>query len=371
MSYPVTERFKIEIKQSHVMKTRIDILANDIVELTMDTITEGQMTEDRDQDVRRRSNFTAVDEHFTLTPKDATSLLAPFGNEYRAYRGVLYADGTEELIPQGVFGITDSNIGDTGDKLDIKCEGLDRSANVRRARFRDTFHVLAGTPVETAVLNVLTAVGINYSTILTPGGNFTTPLMVWDAGDDPWNAIQRLATSCGSEVLFDVDGTLLLRPFPNYSGAKVDWVAEEGSDSTLLYLNRRMQRDDVANWVVVTGESPDNEDFIPRGEAYDNNSSSPTYAYGKFGIVVKRVTAREVTTNEQAAAMAQQLLAESLGKYEYVSLLSTSNPAMQVGDLVHVKRERALMDGLVVLDQVSQPFVATRGTQAITRQKPI
>jgi len=370
MPYPVSQRFKDTVLISHVIKSRVDILVDGIVEYTLETMTEGQVTSDFEQDSRGKANFTAVDEDGTLTPVDAASLLTPYGNEFQASRGIVYEDGTEEMVPLGIFGITSSEIQDPGPSLEIRCEGADRSDKIKRSKFRDTFSIAAGASIPDALLAIMGFIGVDFPTRLTPMEEQTTAKMVYDIGADPWEAMQQLATTCSCDLRFAYDGALELIALPTYDLMEPDWEFTDGENGNLLAVTRNLGSNDVSNWIVVTGENTGNTTSVPKGEAFDNNPDSPTYVYGKYGIVLEHVVDRGAVNNAQAQLIAQHMLQDRLGLVESVTGYFLCNPAVQVLDLVRVDRSPSkLEDVLIIVDQVSHPFVAIRGSQAMTRRR--
>lgn len=375
MSFPVTDEFKEMVKHSHKIATRVEVFDGQAIgepALVVNTLTEGQVTEDYDQDVRRRANFTVVDGDGSLTPDQYSDILTPYGNEFKVYRGIEFPDGTQELIPQGVFLLTDVEIGDTGPELELRCTGRDRWERFVRAKFIDTTVIPADTLVEDAIMELAMEAYPDVVMNLSPADEFFTPKMTYDVGDDRDVAIKDLGHICGCDVYFDVFGRLTMHPYPDYATAQLGdeaWVVDEGETGTLLYVDRRLTLpDDFANWVVVTGEGTSGNPI--RGEAKDEDPGSETSIGGKLGAIVKHVQAREIKTHEQAVAMAQHVLLESLGRQEMTDFLIIPNPAMQVGDLVRINRRVSkLEDALIVLDQVSHPLPPIRGGQGITRRR--
>ncbi len=371
--YPISDRFKQALQASHISVTRIDIFVGGKV-ITLPLIVEGQVTEDYDQSVRRQATVTATDSDGSITPVDAKSLLAPFGNEFQAFSGIEFPDGTTEWVLLGTFGIETCEVIDSGDTLTLQISGMDRSVAVGRAKFRDTYTIGSSTLVTDAIVGILAFIGLDFPTNLSPTDAMASAQIVCNIGDDPWQTFLRLGHACGCDVYFDVDGTLLLKPLRSYAGVTPDWTLEEGDGTLgkgqLTAINRLLKRTDtLANWWIVTGQSADNRSAIPRGEAFDDDPNSPTYVFGPYGVVTNHISDSSIVSDAQATQAAQHYLGENLGRFEEVQTWFLPNPALQVGDLVKVTRALSKLDDNLQLDQVSHPLVATRGSQAITRKR--
>lgn len=376
MAYPVSDRFKAALPYSHQVALKVDItdpldFLGEEVLYSFNTLIEGEVTEDREQTSRRKGSFSVVDEDGTLTPDTAGDLLAPYGNEFRPYKGILFPDGTIEYVPQGVFGIDSNDINDSGANFNMKADGNDRSSRISRALFRDTLVVSKNTSVATAATAILAAIGYLGPTDFQGASSMSVAQKTYNIGDDPWRALVELFTNCACDVYFDETGTMISHKLRDYNEVDVDWKIEEGTEGNLLALQRQMQRDDTtANWYVVTGESAGNTTAIPFGEAFDDNPDSPTFIEGKYGVVVKHVISNTVLTDSDAADMAAHLLELGLGLSEQMISYHLPNPAMQVDDLVLVNRAKSkLTDVKVVIDQVSHPLIASRGGQSISRRR--
>src|SRR5690349_16631455 len=142
--YSVSQGFKDALTRSHRVITKAEVLRQGQAIQTL-WINSGQVDIDATAAIRRKCKVTLADELGTLTPASAADLLTPFGNELKLYRGIRFADGSEEYVPQGVFGMTTVDIEDDGPGVVINVEGYDRSKKVQRARFTGPVVIAAGT----------------------------------------------------------------------------------------------------------------------------------------------------------------------------------------------------------------------------------
>ena len=103
--YPVSTDFKTLIRKSHVSIVKVEIydIANGSIISTASPVN-GEVTIDSRRSTRRQCSLEFVDTNNTLVPtNNRTSVLLPYNREMKIYRGVVYADGTEELVPLRVL----------------------------------------------------------------------------------------------------------------------------------------------------------------------------------------------------------------------------------------------------------------------------
>lgn len=364
--YPTSAGFKTALIESHQIVTRAEVLDDNLVVAILD-IHDGQVVADANQAIRRRANVTLTDATGTMTPSDATSLLSPItGNELRLSRGISLA-ASDEFVPLGIFRISSCEIVDTPTGLKIQIDAYDRARRVSRAKYTDNLTIAAGVNYADAIHDVIDArvAGLNYS--FTPT-TYTTPLIVLEAGDDPWEKARAMAAALGCELFFDVAGTVVMRPVPDPATAPVEWVYAEGADATILSAQRRLVDEHTFNWAVVTGESSTATAPV-RGESFDNDPSSPTYTGGSYGIVPIFEKSTLITTAPQASAAAAALLLNSLGATEDVSFNAIVNPAHEPGDVIEITRERAHIAARYVIDALTIPMRAEQSMSASTRRR--
>ena len=133
--YPVSASFKETVTKSHVTKTKVEIfdMKNDTIISTASPIS-GEVTIDNRRSVRRECTLEFIDKDGTLVPQNnISSILLPYNREVMIYRGIVFADVTEELVPLGVFVITSVEISDTAQGIKISIKGSDRSLILTRA----------------------------------------------------------------------------------------------------------------------------------------------------------------------------------------------------------------------------------------------
>lgn len=369
--YPVSDAFKTLIRKSHVSKVKVEIydMANGTIISTAQPVS-GEVTIDSRRATRRQCSLEFVDVDNTLVPtNNRSSVLLPYNRELKIYRGVVYSDGTEELIPLGVFLLTGVEISDTAQGVKISVTGSDRSLRVQRAKFTNhSFSIDEGTAKETAIENMLRD---RYPNIKVdfPATNQTTPIIypTLDQSSDPWREAQKIAESAAMDLYFDEHGTCRMRPIPDPDTGEAVATYEDNVDSVLVQLSRSLSTDETFNYVVYTGEGT-NLSIGVIGEAWDDNPASPTYRY-TYGEVPLFKSSPNVLTVGEATEAAQAELRKVIGASEKISWDSIVNPAHDVYDLVKIVRSPSGVDATLMIDAITIPLSPQATMNAVGRTR--
>lgn len=413
--YPVSDAFKAAVRDSHQSIIKAEVWVGDQLITELDLVS-GSVSVDSRRAVRRSCNVTIVDpsgrgyfalqpvyltysdvaggftqygdvdtdfpqyvdlvkplrfdetaEPPTLVPASAGDTLSPFGNELRLYRGVRYVDGTEELVPLGVFVITTTEISDDGNELTISVSGDDRSVRISRARWTRPYAIATGTNVATAIRAILQDRYPDVQTnFITTSATTSSLVLGLDTDNDPWQDALKIAEAAGLDLYFDGEGVARLAPLPDVTSGAVVAEYDEGVDGVTLSITKSLSSEGTYNGVIATGEGSDV--VLPvRGEAWDEDPISPTYRYGKFGEVPAFYSSPMITTEAQAVATATALLGKYLGADEAVQFGLVVNPAHDVGDVVRFTSAAIKVDRVLVLDSFTVPLSPTESMSAIAR----
>lgn len=361
-----TYKFLAEVRKSHTVVSYVDVTSPSRETKRLVAI-DGSVTVDRTAQYRRSASIECVDPAGSFIPSGSVGLLTPFGTEIRAYRGVRYDDGSEEVYSLGVFRLSRVQMteGTGGAGVRIKLDMFDRSRTVSRDAFTTNYTIAAGANVVDAVKVLIRrtfpdaefdAVSTN---VVTPGPK------VFNTKDDPWTACIELAQSAGCDIFFDVDGRVVIAPPVDLDALpSPDFTYVDGAGSTLLDLDIDLADEKVFNGIVVEAQSTSSELPPVRAEAWDTEPLSPTYYLGPYGRVPQFISDSTVTTVAQAQAMADSLVKGLLGSASQLSVTSWTNPALEAGDVVEVKRDSMRVSGLFTVDSFTVPLKAD-GTQAL------
>ena len=355
-----TQRFLNELHGSHTVVSYVDITAPNQATKRL-VATDGEINVDRTAQYRRAGRIECIDPLLEYVPDGDFGELTPFGTEVRPYRGVRYSDGTEEVVPLGVFRISRSRFqessGNNSAGVRISLELFDRSRVVSRDKFINPYSIPQGSNVIDSIKVILarTFPDLQYDSISSP--LTTTAPIVYNTSDDPWVAVTDLATSVGCEIYFDVNGWVVIAPPTDIDALPApDFEYVEGPRSTMIDLSKEFSDEPGFNGVIVTGESHSDELPPVRAEAWDMEPSSPTYRYGPYGEVPQFTTDNNVKTVEDAQKVADSLLKGMIGFSSQLSVSSWTNPALEAGDVVQVKRLRLGVDELYAVDAFTVPL---------------
>lgn len=368
-----TAEFLAEIRRSHHVYSYVDVVSSS-QEVKRLSATGGGVTEDATAEIRRRCSITVVDATGDLTPRGVQDLLTPYGTELRPYRGVIYADGTVEVMPLGVFRISQVDVDDSvGGSPDIRIEAYDRSRKIIRDKFDEPYPVAEGTNVVDAIKALIerTYPDAEYDAISTT--MTTTAPLVYDANTSPWDAVNQLAISVGCEVYFDARGRVVIAPPADIDALPApSFTYVEGRGCTMTNISSKFTDDPGFNGIVLTGESVGDETPPVRAVVWDDEPTSPTYHLGPYGEVPDFVTDPNVKTAEEAENAARSLLQGRLGFSDQLSITAWPNPAQNAGDVVQVERERSGATGLYAVDSITTPLSAKEaGTMTVRKKRTI
>lgn len=368
---PVSDRWADGITSSGQLAVEVYPLSDPDNKLPL---TAGSVTLDITAEVRGRCDLSF--ESPELIPTDADSLLAPYDTELQVARGLVYPDGERELVSLGIFRPEEVEIEESGQGVQIKVQGLDRSQRIIDASFEDPYVIEGGTDyleaMRVGLAQAYPEIAFNFIE-----RTHLTPTLNGEEGDNRWQFFSDMAEAIGCELYFDNDGKSALRPIAT---THVDPVAEiiEGAEgvtvASLLSATKQWSRTDTHNRWIVTGDNPDTEGEPPRAVATDDDPASPTRYGGPFGRKPDFYSSSFITTPEQAADAAAGRKAKEMGTSQTINFGALVNPALEPGDVVHAKRTHTHEGELIViaderhiLDSLTIPLAAADSMNGATR----
>lgn len=247
--------------------------------------------------------------------------------------------------------------GQTGGGTSIKVHVNDLSYAIKRNVWQMPYTVPSGLlytdAIKAMVLDRLPSqTAFNLSTTTR-----VTPLLVYGAqqGGDPWQDIQELAQAIGFEVFFDPTGVLVCRPVPDPRVGEPVWSFDENAVKLVAEAERDLSSDQTFNDIVVVGQSSSTANPFS-AEAFDDDPNSPTYILGPYGRVTQRLTFSLITSQDQAQAMANAALFNSLGSADTVTLTVVPMPALEPGDIVKVVCSNVKANGTYMINSMTTPL---------------
>ncbi|CAB4156534.1 Domain of unknown function DUF5047 [uncultured Caudovirales phage] len=369
--YPVTDAFLSSVRKSHISKIKVEIydVANGEI-ISYASPTAGSVTIDSRRTIRRQCNLEFVDTDGTLVPRNnRSSVFLPYNREIKIYRGVQYFDGTEELVPLGVFQITTVEVTDTAQGIKINVEGSDRSLRIQKAKWTShNFSIDADTPKELAIKQILQDRYPNVKTDFPATGQvcpITYPTL--DQSSDPWKEALKISESAGMDLYFDANGVARMRPIPDPDLGQPLIEYTDGADSVLTQLGRNLSTDESYNHVIYTGEGT-NLTIGVIGEAKDENPSSPTYV-NTYGSVPIFKSSPNILTVAEAEEAARAELKKVIGASEKISWDQIVNPAHDVYDLIKIVRNPSGVSATLMIDTITIPLDPKATMNAIGRTR--
>ena len=318
--------------------------------------------------------------------KDLTTCEAPIPQDI-----LVPANGAYELVPLGVFRINSVSISEHQDgQLDLTVEGTDISSNISKNHWTSPVTVwkskysvpvsqadttpeqayVASTVKEAIQKLILDRWPSNNGVFGLPVFDFsgvadkplTTPVVMGSrtistsGSNSPWTDITGLSASLGAELFIDQSGKFTLRAITDPNEMPVSWSILDGDltgkSGGLISITRTVSDAKTVNYVIATGENTGTSvstvssngagSGTPlKAVAYDNDPNSPTYYKGTFGRVVGYEPGRKkLKTQAEVQHAADTYLNWFIGGDETVQIESTVNPALDVGDVVKVRRKR-------------------------------
>ena len=358
----VSDAFLGAVAAGGRLATRATLItgAGDLVELE---VVDGAVTHDRKSASRGRFDMTVKPDP-DLIPTSSSSDLAPYGNRIYIERGFTYPDGTTEYTPLGLFRMEDVDVTDSASGLEIQVSGVDASARIIDAIFEEPYSLASGENVGDAIVALIQEiwpdVAYDFATVDT-----TLPALLADTGNDRWDFCQGLAEAASMTLYFDRIGTLRLEPTP--TGGESVFTVGEGDGGVLLQAVRSFQREGTFNKVIVTGENSTETGDVPRGEALDDDPTSPTYYYGNFGRVPYFYSSEYILDDDQAASVASVILSLQKGVARQISFEAIPNVALDVGDSILITREATGLNETHIIDSLTYPLGPAGTMSGITR----
>jgi hypothetical protein len=339
--YPTTDRFLKRLAESHTPVTRVQLFLTDGRVVDLDH-TGGSVPVDRANAIRRTCTVTCPDP--SLIPRTPTDQLATYGARLRITRGVDYADGSQELVPLGVFRLDDVD-GDVSEGP-ISLQGKAIEIIVAEDAFTEPY-TATGTVV--GAITALIQRSIPDADVISQITDAPIGSRTFDVEADPWAGAQEIAAAAGAEVYTNADGVFVISTLPDLMTATPVWAVEATEGGVYIKANRGMSSAGVKNGWLARGENT-TENVAPVSYlAVDDDPNSPTYWGGKFGRRPGFHASSTLTTTAACAQAANLRLAAGKAPNASGDISSLPNPALEPGDVIRVMHP----DGSRELHQVA------------------
>lgn len=318
--------YRAALAGPHTLAVRVDVHDGSGNLLQSDIpILGGGVTANLASRVTRNLNLTLSEEWYPWSDDD---LLAPWGNEIRAYRGVEYGDGLKIVFPifRGKIQSCDMSTGGT-----CEVDAADLAQDLEDADFLLPYNSSAGVNVLTQFKELVTDA--------MPGAEFgassqyreTMPPLTWESGRG--QALDEVASGAGSYWYALPDGRFVMRRVPWTVAGSPTVTLTDKPGGLLLEALPRKSREGVYNSVTAVAERTDGS-APAYAWAEDDVPSSRTYAGGAFGRKHRLIRVQAAATQQAAAGFARGYVARARALAETWSWSQIPDPAMELGEVV-------------------------------------
>lgn len=275
--------------------------------------------------VARNLSITVSDE---LYPRLETDLLAPFGNEIRAFSGILLGDGSDQYVWQVFRGkIQEVSMDNASGTCTVTC--ADRAAQVADNAFVSPQNSQPGNTInlewQRLIVDALADATFGASDTFAK----TIEALTWEF--DRASALDEMSRSVGALWYPLANGDFVLRRLPWTFAAPLVFSFTDDEGGTITSFAARRSREAIFNTVTVTGERL-NGDVPVHAVAQDSSPGSPTRVTGPFGVKSRVERLQTPSTQGGAQSTAEALLRAYIAPVEEFTLQMVPDAALELGD---------------------------------------
>jgi hypothetical protein len=269
-------------------------------------------------------------------PESPTDLLAPFGSEIRAWRGVSVGGITNH--PSFVWPVFRGPI----TKVDMDTQGsvslnaVDLAGEVAGAAFEAPFSVPQGSALHTSVRSVISEAyeAAEFDTFTLQ--DRTLPALAWD--EDRGKALDEMAAGAGGFWYALADGRFTLREVPWIESGRTVDLTVDSALPIFRSANIAYSRDNVYNTVVVRSERTDGS-TPGRYVARDTDPASPIVYGGAYGRKVLHTDGQSAFGAGGLQIVGDTVLLRSKALAQSWSATIVPYPPLELGDLLQMDIE--------------------------------
>ncbi len=322
--------------------------------------TSGNVSSDASRDCRRSFSATFLNASGLFVPNGS---LTNAGTKLRLSQGAVTAAG-QAWWHKGTFVLTDPEAIHRGAKKTVFLQGLDKWAlldGTLGGTIADTYQILSGSNIATAVRAVLTAAG--ETKFRFDDCAATTPYQITkEPGNTYADILKELALIPSYELFYDVEGYAVFRPIIDAAHKPVSYDFSTGGMFRKLYVSGSYKPEwsKIKNKFKVIGYSDSMAGVTYAGAAEDNNPNSPTNtATPPAGIGAKAqvITDTNLTSNALCAARADYELRKNLKSWHRTSVNLGFAPFLQEGECIQLEdADAGIVDAKYEIQAVTEPL---------------
>lgn len=312
----------------HQVYTRVEVWRAGVRLLSNLPINGGNVRATLQSRTTRTLTIDVPPEYF---PESAADLLAPFGTEIRAFRGV--AIGGNTMHPSYVWpvfrGPIDKTTWSSRGIVNVSC--TDRAGEVANASFEQPITVTRGEMLHAKIRQFISE-GID-------GAEFDAftiedrPLPTLAYDEDRGRALDELAGGSGAHWYALADGRFTLRPVPWVYSTGVPVATLGPAFAIVREVDITFSRDNVHNMFVVRAERSDGSP-PSRYVTKVTDPASPIRYGGPFGRRVLHYSAPSAINSAALQPVGETLKQRSQALAETWSATIVPFPPLELGDLL-------------------------------------
>jgi hypothetical protein len=380
------------VTKAEVWSAGSSTAAGTLLETLSGVVIGGSVTVTATSEIRRTCTLQLESrgrQYDNLVPVYANTLLHPAtGNLLKLYRGFTYDTGATDLVPLGVFVLSQPKIKDTNGSIVITITGNDLAALVSRQAWTAPQTFAGGTPLGTVIRQII-APRLPYAAYaFTPTTFKVVPLsygVTLQSTNDPFADAQSQAAAAGMALYFGPSGICTMQPVPTTTNPSRSWTYYPGPTSTLTAsISRTLDETKTFNGIIARGNgtavtqgassATNTVDMAPvTAVIWTTTPNNPARSTGPWGRVPYIITTDTIPATGQTPAQAQAAItqmAKSQAPLVFTALdemgfSCVPNPAMLEGDVVQLERGAMGVDGLYVVKGLTIPLGPT-GVESVT-----
>jgi hypothetical protein len=340
-------QYRDALVRPHTVYNRVDVLDRHGTVLQFDLpFVDGSVRAALTSRVVRTLSLTVDRSWFPLTSSgaiDTGGLLAPFGNRLRAYRGIIYGDGSIVQFPVFYGRIEQVQMARSGT---VSISGNDLAADIVDAQFEtpessittNTISVEFRRLVSEALPDAAFGVSDLTGTLIAP--------VAWQS--DRAQALDDMSATVAMTWYPLADGSFVQRLTPWTNPGQVAQLSfADGTDAAPDVNNAiadwtiTVSRTGVYNSVVFTSERQDGSAPVYAIQR-DVTPTSPTYYLGNFGKKPLLIQNQAALSQSQCTAAAQSNLRQATAitqTWDPVSIVPDAS--LELGDLLAMRADSA------------------------------
>jgi hypothetical protein len=280
-----------------------------------------------------------------LQPSRPTDLLTPFGTTATVELGIRLSDGTESVVPYGVYSVSKSQTTSSADNRVTQVGLIDLAQRIESYRFETPFTVTSGADLAD-VVNLVVADRIGVNPAVSATGRTIAADRVFGLSPEtgPWTELLHVLDGFGLTAWYDRVGDIVIgNPIPDSQNV-TDFtnVLDLAADFDVR----------PPNVIVVRGEAQDDTPPV-QAVALDDDPASPTFAGttvggSPYGRVTYYFSSPLITSEAQAQQAAETILQRELGGGFAFDLSRPFDPTTDAGDGVGVGGTALAVDSVTV-----------------------